>query len=298
MANRNTQRARKQTYRRLLVAGQQRLQGGVSAPDPLKALAEEFQARRAAGDKVSIRAFCGEHRISQRQFEARLRPSAAEEIGPDPRFLAYYQRSEVQQALYLWAQGRRIALHYAQGVVGLGFRAPEDILLLAAASKTAAPSFHASVGRYEGTHLVACDLVAELDNKGDRQACFRATLPLVHALHNLDIPFLVKFSGHSSAHVVVPYRGQNYREASERFLRRVRGPMRSTSYLDLSFRSPQHLLRMPYALHERTGLVSLPLTVEEYERFTPEMARPENVTVDLAPLTRVLSADAGEWLLG
>jgi hypothetical protein len=68
--------------------------------------------------------------------------------------------------------------------------------------------------------------------------------------------------------------------------------------IDLSFRHPQHFLRMPYALHERTGLVSLPLTMEEYEAFTPEMARPENVLIDTRRLTRALEGDNLEWLLG
>jgi len=55
---------------------------------------------------------------------------------------------------------------------------------------------------------------------------------------------------------------------------------------------------MPYALHERTGLVSLPLTIEEYDAFTPEMARPTNVTVDINLLARVLLADGRDRLLG
>ena len=47
----------------------------------------------------------------------------------------------------------------------------------------------------------------------------------------------------------------------------------SARRMDLSFREGTHYLRMPYALHERTGLVSLPLTLEEYDAFDPEMAR-------------------------
>jgi hypothetical protein len=298
MRHRAARGGKRETYHRLLVNGHRRLRGEEPPADPLAPLVEEFEARRAAGEKLSIRAFCGTNRLSQKQFEARLRRGPPEESEVDPGVLAYYQRPEVQQALYLWAQGRLLALHFAQGVVRLGFRSPEDVLVLAAACRTKAPTFHASVGRYDGTQLVAFELVAEVDQKGDWRACFRAVRPLVRGLHGAGIPFLVKFSGHSSAHVLVPCRGAVYREAAGRFLRRIRSIVRGASYLDLSFRHPQHFLRMPYALHERTGLVSLPLTMEEYEHFTPEMARPENVTVDLARLERALAADNLGWLLG
>jgi hypothetical protein len=298
MRHRAARGGKRETYHRLLANGRRRLRGEAPPADPLAALVEEFEARRAAGQKLSIRAFCGTHRLSQKQFEARLRQGPREESEVDPAVLAYYQRPEVQQALYRWAQGRLLALHFAQGVVRLGFRSPEDVLALAAACKTRAPTFHASVGRYDGTQLVAFELVAEVDKKGDWRTCFRAVRPLVRGLRSTGIPFLVKFSGHSSAHVLVPCRGAAYREAAGRFLRRIRSIVRGSGYLDLSFRHPQHFLRMPYALHERTGLVSLPLTTEEYEHFTPEMARPENVTVDLARLERVLSADDLPWLLG
>jgi hypothetical protein len=289
MPHRATQSAKKEAYRRLLATGRRRLRNAAPEPDPLAALVEEFRTRRAAGERVSMRAFCGEHRLSQKQFEARLRPQPVGSSTTRPARLAYYRRPEVQEALYLWAQGRRVALHYARGVVGLGFRSPEDILLLAAACNTDAPTFHASVGRYRRTQLVAFDLVAEVDVKGEWRQCFKATRPLVHGLHNAGVPFLVKFSGHSSAHVIVPSRGSSYREAADQFLQRLRGSLRHSGRLDLSFRHPQHFLRMPYALHERTGLVSLPLTVEEYDAFTPEMARPENVTVDPTRLACCLS---------
>ncbi len=298
MRHRAVRGGKREVYHRLLADGRRRLAGDEPVADSLAALVAKFEARRAAGEKVSIRAFCGEYRLSQKQFEARLRQAPAEESETDPAVLAYYGRPDVQQALYLWARGRRLALHFARGVVGLGFRSPKDVLVLAAACRTKAPTFHASVGRYEGTQLVAFELVAEVDQKGDWRACFRAVRPLVRGLHSTGIPFLVKFSGHSSAHVLVPCRGAAYREAAGQFLRRIRSIVRDASYLDLSFRHPQHFLRMPYALHERTGLVSLPLTIEEYESFTPEMARPENVTVDLARLERVLSADNLGWLLG
>jgi hypothetical protein len=290
----------KSKYHSLLLAGRQRLEPERSArPDPLEPLLAEFHARRESGDAVSIRRFCGENGVSQKQFERRLRAEGEPELasGVDPALLAYYARPEVQQALYSWARDRRLAPHYTQGVISRGFRRPEDVLLLAAAGTTRAPTFHASVGRYEGDQLVAFDLVAEVDYKGDWRECFRLTRPLVTALTSAGVTFLVKFSGHSSAHVIVPCVGQDYGPAAEAFLARAPQSFLRAKRLDRSFRRGTHFLRMPYALHERTGLVSLPLTLEQYDAFHPEMARPENVVVDPRRLEPVLRADNLGWLL-
>lgn len=283
-------------YGNLLARGHRRLETNEPALNPLVAHVEEFQQRRAAGEKLSIRQYCGDHHLSRKQFETLMRPTSRDTALP-VTVLKYYQRPEVQQVLFDWAMGRRLALHYAQDVIRLGLRAPADVALLAAASNTAFPTFHASVGRYLGTQLVAFDLVAEVDYKGDWRTCFARTRPLVQALAGMDIPFLVKFSGHSSAHVIVPCRGNSYAEVAEAFLRRLPGSMRSSNRLDLSFRDPQHFLRMPYAMHERTGLVSLPLTPAEFDAFDPVQAHPDNVTIQPERITRIMSADNLPWLL-
>jgi hypothetical protein len=291
----------KTKYGSFLFAGRPRLEPERSwRPDPLEPLLAEFRERREAGEPVSIRRFCGENGVSQKQFERRLRAeelpeSAAPHV--DPAFLAYYARPDVQQALYAWARDRRLAPHFSQGVISRGFRQPEEVLHLAAAGTTRVPTFHASVGRYEGDRLVAFDLVAEVDHKGNWRECFRATRPLVEALQSAGVTFLVKFSGHSSVHVIVPCQGQDYHPAVEAFLRRLPQSRLRARQLDRSFRRGTHLLRMPYALHERTGLVSLPLALAEYDSFDPEMARPETVAVDPRCLEPVLRADNLPWLL-
>jgi hypothetical protein len=52
-----------------------------------------------------------------------------------------------------------------------------------------------------------------------------------------------------------------------------------TGWLDNSFSDGGHFLRLPYSLNERTGLVSLPLRPEDYDRFEPAMAETTNVRV-------------------
>ena len=57
--------------------------------------------------------------------------------------------------------------------------------------------------------------------------------------------------------------------------------------------STRHLFRLPYSLHEKTMLVSLPLKYERLEAFEKEMAQPEKVRVDESFLEqRVPSHDA------
>jgi len=41
--------------------------------------------------------------------------------------------------------------------------------------------------------------------------------------------------------------------------------------------SPRHLIRMPYSINEKKGLVSLPISPEEIEEFDTSRAIPENV---------------------
>lgn len=291
----------KQRYGTLLLSGQRRLEPEhASRPDSLEPLLAEFRERREAGEPVSIRRFCGENGVSQKQFERRLRAEEDPDVGTpgvDGALLAYYARPEVQQALYAWGRDRRLAPQYTLGVTSRGFRKPEDVLLLAAAGTTRAPTFHASVGRYQGDQLVAFDLVAEVEYEGDWRECFRVTRPLVEALRSAGVTFLVKFSGRSSAHVIVPCVGQDYGLAADAFLARAPHSLLRANRLDRTFRRGTHFLRMPYALHERTGLVSLPLTPEEYDTFDPEMSRPENVIVDPRRLEPTLRADNLGWLL-
>ena len=48
--------------------------------------------------------------------------------------------------------------------------------------------------------------------------------------------------------------------------------------LDLALGKPRHLIRAPYSLHEKTGLVSLPIKPEDISKFNREWARPEVIT--------------------
>lgn len=64
--------------------------------------------------------------------------------------------------------------------------------------------------------------------------------------------------------------------------------------IDSGVFSSRHMFRMPYCLHQKTGLVSLPIRVRDLDSFQPEMAKPENVSVKEKFLEREVVSDATE----
>lgn len=61
--------------------------------------------------------------------------------------------------------------------------------------------------------------------------------------------------------------------------------------------SSRHLFRMPYALHEKTFLVSVPLSPQTLEKFEKEFAQPEKVKVEEKFLQQKVSAHDAEALV-
>ncbi|MCF7798732.1 hypothetical protein K9M74_02410 [Candidatus Woesearchaeota archaeon] len=51
----------------------------------------------------------------------------------------------------------------------------------------------------------------------------------------------------------------------------------------------RHLYRMPYALHEKSGLVSVPIRVEDILTFEKDIAKPENISFTIPFLDRSLA---------
>jgi len=49
------------------------------------------------------------------------------------------------------------------------------------------------------------------------------------------------------------------------------------SQIDIILASPRHLFRAPYSLHEKSGLVSLPINPDDIDKFTKDWAKIENV---------------------
>jgi len=153
------------------------------------------------------------------------------------------------------------------------------------------PAFHGTVKKYRHPNLaglrevqmIGADCVIDIDIKVGYKKAFRAGESVVRLYDKYDIPYFVKFSGGTGPHIIIPAEALpgdcgKFDEVSERILQFV---MKKTGApgIDTSFSSPTHFLRLPYSVHERTGLVSIPLSKEEFYDFKPKMAEIPNVEV-------------------
>ncbi|MDP3027662.1 MAG: hypothetical protein Q8N63_08200, partial [Nanoarchaeota archaeon] len=81
----------------------------------------------------------------------------------------------------------------------------------------------------------------------------------------------------------------------------VEGRFNPYSILDIDsvLISSRHMIRAPYSINEKTGLVSLPLNYEDIPKFNLLDARPENVKVDVRFLDRedIISGSAKHLVL-
>jgi HEAT repeat protein len=122
------------------------------------------------------------------------------------------------------------------------------------------PSLHQRLERWspgavgEGGRL-GTDGVLESDLPTWREA-FRDVLTLIRVLQDEGVPHRLKFSGHRSLHVLVPYADRR---------------LRAGIFGD-SMAHPVAIVRVPYSLNEDTGLVSMPLSLEELTVFRPWQA--------------------------
>lgn len=208
------------------------------------------------------------------------------------QIISYYSREDVQQAMFHYAQGRKLCVlrtfHPMFG--GSKLRKPEDILPLMAfysQDQKLWPSIHGTVSRSGKDNRMLFDLVLEVDFKKSRARSFSLSRPIFSLLRDLGVDFRMKFSGNASPHIIIPAEAfpEEWRKISKcrnlygKLLDFFRNQIKSPKTLDGSFRNPSHFLRMPYSLNENTGLVSLPMQYEDYERFAWEMARPETAVV-------------------
>jgi len=153
------------------------------------------------------------------------------------------------------------------------------------------PAFHGTVKKYRHPNVaglrevqrIGADCVIDIDIKVGYKKAFRAGESVVRLYDKYDIPYFVKFSGGTGPHIIIPAEALpgdcgKFDEVSERILQFV---MKKTGApgIDTSFSSPAHFLRLPYSVHERTGLVSIPLSKEEFYNFKPKMAEIPNVEV-------------------
>lgn len=206
--------------------------------------------------------------------------------------ISYYSRNDVQQAIFRYAKGRKISVlrNFHAMFQGSQLRKPEDLLpimMFYSQEPRLWPSIHGTISRHSSDGITVCDLVIEVDFKKSRIRSFNISRPIVRLFQNLGIEFRIKFSGNASPHIIIPAEALPHkwcrigpcRGLYGKVLDYLRKQIKEPKTLDGSFRNPDHFLRMPYSLNENTGLVSAPITIEDYDRFSWEMARPDTVAV-------------------
>ncbi len=209
------------------------------------------------------------------------------------RIHKHYSRDFVQQAMFEYARGRKIAVLRRFTPLFPALKKPEDILPLVFylaggghSSSRLWPSMHGTITRnIDGQRLL--DLVLEVDFKPSWKTAFASAYPLVKFLRDFGVDFKVKFSGNSSPHIIVPAEafppgiGQAVHiQIMDYANKHVRG----RGHLDMSFRNAGHFLRLAYSINENAGGVSVPIHPDPrnphaYEDFTPDKAKIENVKV-------------------
>ncbi len=204
----------------------------------------------------------------------------------------YYSRSDIQQAMFKYANGRKITyLRLFQPQYERLF-SPNDILPLTINSLMEKgkywPSLHGTVSRYGRSGGRICDVVLEIDYKANWKTCFEISRPIIDMLEDRGVYFKAKFSGHCSIHLIIPAEAlmnQGLSIDHPEFFRRlsdlVKKKLRDPKYLDTSFYLHDHFLRLAYSVNENTGLVSLPFNIKDIDKFDPIQAEPEKVIPDI-----------------
>lgn len=208
------------------------------------------------------------------------------------RIRSYYSRKDVQDAMFGYSKGRKISVlkYFHPMFAGSQLRQAEDILpmmMFYSQESSLWPSMHGTVSRYDDNGRLVCDLVVEIDCKKSRTRCFNLTRPLIKLFTELELEFLIKYSGNASPHVIIPgevfperwRRGGNCRRLYNDLLNFFKKQIREPNLLDRSFGNSNHFLRMLYSLNENTGLASIPIRIEDFDRFSWQDAYPEQVSV-------------------
>ncbi len=133
------------------------------------------------------------------------------------------------------------------------------------------PSFHGMTDKDGDT---ISDFVMEADCQGWRRS-FVDVRGAIEILNNFHVPYIAKFSGHRSLHVMIPreafpeeFDGAPIDQSWKSLVSNLRsffGEYAKVRYAH----GTGGILRLPYSLNENTGMVSLPIGYEELDDFRP-----------------------------
>ncbi len=234
------------------------------------------------------------------------------------QILDYYSREDVQKAILRSAEDREVVPILASGGFGARPNAvfyEKDVEQLV---KEGAISFHGSVERWKNplalrTEMrkdelddlrIGWDLVIDIDCYRGIDYAIKAAQILVNALEQYGITsYGIKFSGNRGFHIGVPFEAfpeeiyalGKLEKLFPRMPRALIDYLRAFTYnemktafkekpekvltLDSALITSRHLIRLPYCLHRKTWLASIPISKDQLENFEKEQAKPENVKV-------------------
>jgi len=141
---------------------------------------------------------------------------------------------------------------------------------------SAYPSFHGMTSK-DGD--VMTDFVMEADCQGWRRS-FVDVRGAIEILSEFHVPYIAKFSGHRSLHVMIPREAfpEEFEGKSQKSLEsKLRDFFRAIALVRQAH-GTGGILRLPYSLNENTGMVSLPINHERIDNFRPWEAIPHLVT--------------------
>jgi len=141
------------------------------------------------------------------------------------------------------------------------------------------PSFH-GLTKKDGDMIG--DFVMEADCEGWRRS-FVDVRGAIEILNEFHVPYIAKFSGHRSLHVMIPrevfpeeFNDIPIAQAWKSLEKKLRDFFRECARVQRAH-GTGGLLRLPYSLNENTGLVSLPIDYEAMDDFRPWEAIPHLV---------------------
>lgn len=163
------------------------------------------------------------------------------------------------------------------------------------------PSFHSLTSK-DGDAIG--DFVMEADCHGWRRS-FVDVRGAIEVLNDFQVPYIAKFSGHRSLHVMIPreafpgdFDGVPINQAWKMLEKRLRDFF--SKYARVRYaHGTGGILRLPYSLNENTGMVSLPVCYDELDDFRPWEAIPhlvENVSLSLFEISDKDRDKTGEFL--
>ncbi|MFC1715822.1 hypothetical protein ACFL6S_19290, partial [Candidatus Poribacteria bacterium] len=237
-------------YNAMLQRGQEQLQEYQEQAESLDMnhLALDFERLMETEPNMSLNKIAQKYGVTLQDLYAGITTSQ------DRTAVSYYSRPEIQQAIFSYAQDRKIAVVRNFRPLFQKLKKPEDIsplMLSIAESYTNGrqwPSMHGTISRYDaGGQMWGWDLVAEIDYKHSWATAFDIARPLVKFFRELGVYFLVKFSGNTSPHIIIPAEavpeGLHGFSAYRSFFGLVAKKVKQASYLDRTFSRPSHFLR-------------------------------------------------------